>query len=398
MGSLFRHCMLVLAGLCGLLTPACAQTDAEHRTAWARLQRLPLTEATFRQSCDLIQDTGQTNLSLAYDWLAQYVPKVQQTGNRRWTHILLINWGKGYESLNQPAKAEPLFRQARHNAAPDPKFYADALTYTVQLYNDWDKPDSLAHYLALGEKNARLAHDRENESLLRTFRALSYLRQGNPDAMRANFDEAIRLVTGLPDKNALFMAWFNRTTHYLSNPQQQILAYDSLLALTTDSSLIRKPRFYERTTVYFRSPRPTVLYNLVQMNLILADYENAGKFADMVYDEMVRPNPKAPFVPFINAEMAFVKTYQGQFGQARTLLDSSRRQFGGTEANIPYLTYFLVAGRLAEHNGQFEKAADYYRQSLMKGVTAGAFSRVPPEVFYAQALLHTGHPEKPGAY
>ena len=40
-------------------------SDDEGRTAWARLQRQPLTEDTFRQACDLIQDMGQTNLPLA---------------------------------------------------------------------------------------------------------------------------------------------------------------------------------------------------------------------------------------------------------------------------------------------------------------------------------------------
>ena len=391
---LSRCCLLVFIGLHGVLSPARAQTEAEHRATWAKLQRQPLTEVTFRQSCDLIQTIGQTNLAVAYDLLAHYVPTVQKTGTRRWTHILLINWGKGYESLNRLAEAEPIFRQARQNAAPDANLYADALTYTVQLYTDWDKPDSVDRYLALGERIARLANDHENGSLIRTFRALSRMRKGQPDAMRADFDEAIRLATGLPDKNALFMARFNRATHYLGNPEQQIRAYDSLLTLTTDSSLIRKPRFYERTTVYFRNPRPTVLYNLVQLNLLLTDYDNAGKFADLVFDALVRPNPQAPFVPFIYAEMSFVKSYQGKFAQARALLDSSRRGFGGTETAIPYTTYFLAAGRLAEQAGQLGKAADYYRQSLTKGVTAGAFSRVPPEVFYARALLHTGQPDK----
>ncbi len=371
-----------------------AQTDIAAQTAWAALQRQPITEATFRKSCDLIQDLGQTNLALAYDLLKAYVPKVQATRNQRWTHILLINWGKGYESLNRLAEAEPIFRQARQNAASNARLYADALTYTVQLYTDWDKPDSVARYLALGDQVARMANDRQNLSLLRTYRALSYQRQGNPKAMQADFDEAIRLASGLADKNALFMAWYNRTNKVLTNPREQIVAYDSLLALTADSSLIRKPRFYDRTTVYFRNPGPTVLYSLVQLNLFLADYDNAGVFADQVYEAIVRPNPRGPVAPFLNAELAFVKTSQGQFQQARALLDSSRRGFGGVEANIPYLTYFLASGRLAEHEGQFAKAANYYRQSLTKGITAGAFSRVPPEVFYARALLHIGQPDK----
>ncbi|MVM30683.1 hypothetical protein GO755_11630 [Spirosoma sp. HMF4905] len=365
-------------------------TEAEGRAEWARLQRQSLTESTFRQTCDLIQDMGQTNLPLAYEWLAQYVPKVQKTGNRTWIHIILINWGKSYESLSHYAEAEPLFRQARQNARSIPKLYGQAIAYTVQLYLDWSKPDSLAHYLALGEQVAKAINDRETLSFMYTFRALSKARQGKSEAMRPDFDEAIRLASNLPDKNALFMARFNRTQHYLTNPNDQIMAFDSLLSLANDSTLIRKPRFYERTTVYFRNPRPTILYILVQLNLLLTDYDNAGKFADLVYDDIVRPNPKGPFVPYINAEMAFVKSYQGQFDKAQAFLDTSRQQFGVPEFQIPYTSYFLAAGMLADHEKNFAKAADYYKKSLTKGNTASAFSILPPELFYAHALLKMG--------
>ena len=386
--QLLGSVMLML--LTGNVGWARTYTDAEGRTAWALLQRQPLTEATFRQTCDLIQDMGQTNLPLAYEWLAQYVPKVQKVGNRRWTHILLINWGKAKESLSHYEEAEPLFRLARQNARTIPELYDQAITYTVQLYLDWNKPDSLVRYLDLGERAARSINDRETLSFMYTFRALSYARQGKAEAMRPDFDKAIRLASGLPDKNALFMARFNRTQHYLTNPNDQIVAFDSLLSLTNDSTLTRKPRFYERTTVYFRNPRPTILYILVQLNLLLTDYDNAGKFADLVYDDMVRPNPKGPFVPYINAEMSFVRSYQGQFAKAHAFLDTSRQQFGVAEGQIPYTSYFLAAGLLAEHEGNFAKAANYYKKSLTKGNTASAFSILPPELFYARALLRTG--------
>lgn len=376
------------------LTIACSwgqpYTDAEAKSVWASLQRKPLTETTFRQSCDLIQDIGQTNINLAYTLLEQYLAKVKPTGNRQWIHVLLINWGKGYESLSHYAEAEPIFRQARQNAQPIPRLYGQAIVYTCLLYLDWPKPDSLAHYLALGEQVATAAHDRETLAFMHIFRALSRQGNGQPQANRRDFDEAIRLAANLPDKNALFMARFNRTVYYLTNPQQQVAAFDSLLQLTNDSSLTRKPRFYERTTFYFRNPRPTVLYNLVQLNLLLADYDNAGRFADMVYDALVRPNPNGPSAPYLNAEMAFVKCQQGQFTRARALLDTSRRQFGVSEAKIPYLAYFLAAGLLAEHDGQFVKAANYYRQSLSTGLTAATFSRMPPELFYVRALLRLG--------
>lgn len=385
---------LVVSILLVLLTYTVGQartyTEAEGKAAWARLQGQPITETTFRQACDLIQDMGQTNLNVAYDWLAQYVPRVKKTGNRRWIHSLLVNWGKAKESLNHYDEAEPIFREARQNARPIPLLYCHALTYTVQLYYDWDKPDSLARYLALGEQAARAANDRETLALLREFRGASRSRLGQPEAMLADFNEAIRLATGLPNKNALFMALHSRASFYLTNPQQQVMAFDSLLELANDSSLVRNPRFYERTTVYFRSPRPTVLFKLAQLNLLLTDYENAGKFADMVYDALVRPNPKAPNVPYFNAEMATIRVYQGAFKQARAFVDSSRRQFGGPEADIPYSGYFLAAGLLAEHDGHLTKAADYYKQSLSKGATSASFSRIPPELFYARALLKLG--------
>ena len=394
-----KSCLLSLVFLLAFVLHTTGQsrtyTDAEGKAAWTNFQRQSITETTFRQVCDLIQDIGQTNLGLAYILLAEYVEKVRKTGNRQWLHTLLINWGKGYESLNQYPKADSLFRLARQNARKtSPKAYCDALTYTVQLYFDWDKPDSLRRYLAIGEQVARRVHDRETLSFLRTYRAASHIRTGQTDAMRADYKEAIRLATGLPDKNALFMAKYGWAATYLTNPQQQVMAFDSLLELTDDSSLVRNPRFYERTTVYFRSPRPTVLFKLAQLNLLLTDYDNAGKFADMVYDALVRPNPKVPSAPYFNAEMAIIRMYQNQISQARRYVDSSRQQFGGSETTIPYSGYFLAAGLLAEHDGQLTKAANYYRQSLTKGVTSASFSPIPPELYYARALIRTGNYDK----
>lgn len=389
-----KSCLFSLIFLLAFILYATGQsrtyTDAEGKTAWAKFQRQAITETTFRQVCDLIQDIGQTNLDLAYDLLAQYVTRVRKTGNQRWLHILLINWGKAKESLNHFDEAEPIFRQARQNAKNNPRLYADALTYTVQLYFSWDKPDSMARYLAIGEQLARTTDDRETLALLLDFRGASRNRAGQDEAMCADFNESIRLATGLPTKYALFMARHSRASYCLTNPQQQVMAFDSLLELANDSSLARNPRFYERTTVYFRSPRPTVLFKLAQLNILLTDYDNAGKFVDMVYDALVRPNPKAPNVPYFNAEMATMRIYQGHINEARAFVDSSRRQFGGVEAQIPYSGYFVAAGLLAEHDGQLTKAIDYYKQSLTKGVASGSFSRIPLELFYVRALLRTG--------
>jgi len=379
--------LLLLVLLMPLASYAQPYTETEGRAAWARLQRESLSETTFRKSCDLIQDIGQTDLKLAYELLEQYVSKVRATRNRQWLHILLINWGKGKESLNQYAEADSLFRLARANARKtSPKAYCDALSYTCQLYHSWDKLDSLAHYLTLGEQVARKAHDRENLAILLYFRAASRSRKGQVEAMRADYDEAIRLATGLPNKNALFMARYGRASYSLTNLQQQVMSFDSLLDLAKDPSLARSPRFYERTTVYYRKPGPTLLFKLAQLNLLLADYDNAGRFADLFYDVMVRPTPKAPNVPYLNAEMAIIRVYQGQIAQARVFVDSSRHQFGGTETDIPYSGYFLAAGLLAEHDGKLDKAATYYKQALTKGATSASFSPIPPELFFVRAL------------
>lgn len=174
------------------------------------------------------------------------------------------------------------------------------------------------------------------------------------------------------------------------------MAFDSLLELTNDSSLTRSPRFYERTTVYFRKPRPTVLFKLAQLNLLLTDYDNAGRFADMMYDLQVRLNPTGPTAPYMNAEMAIIRVYQKQMAQARVFADSSRQQFGDAESQIPYSGYFLAAGLLAEQSGQLTKAANYYRQSLTKGNTAASFSFIPPELYYARVLVKTGSYDKAG--
>lgn len=366
------------------------RTTAEAQVVWSRLQHQPLTETSFREACDLIQDVGQTNIELAYTWLAQYVPKVRETHNRRWLHILLINWGKGYESLSHFAEAEPIFQQARENARPDPRLYGQAIVYTVLLYLDWDKPDSVMRYITLGEAVARPINDRETLSFLYTFRASLDRQKSHDEVAWRDYSEAIQLARNLPDKNAYFTARFNRTAFLVANPQQQVMAFDSLLSLTDHPTLTRKPRFYERTTFYFRNPRQTVLYNLVQLNLLLADYDNAGRFAGLVYEALVRPNPNAPQTPYLNAEFSFVKSQQGQFAQARTLLNVSRRQFGLNEVAIPYPTYFIAAGLLAEHDRQYAKAANYFRMALTKGSTAFAFSRMPPELFYVRALLHIG--------
>jgi hypothetical protein len=92
--------------------------------------------------------------------------------------------------------------------------------------------------------------------------------------------EAMRLAAGLANKNALFTARYNYASIYCRyDPQRQVTILESLLELAKDSTLTHKPRLYERTDFYFRNAGPSIYAQLVQVNLLLADYDNAGKFA-----------------------------------------------------------------------------------------------------------------------
>lgn len=361
-------------------------TDAEGRAAWATLKRQPIAEKTFREACDLMQAIGRTHINLSYELLAEYVPRVQKTGNRHWVHILLMGWAKAKESLNFFDEAEVLFQKARQNARPDPALWRETLTCTTLLYSEWGKQDSLEAYLRLSEQVDRAANDRENLAFILIFKALSLFGPGRMDSMRTNLEEAIRLASGLRDKNALFMARYNYTLHYLGNPQQQITELESLLELAKDTSLNHRPRLYERSNFYFRDGTISVLYNLVQINMLLTDYENAGKFADMFYEASIRRSPNGR--PYYDAEMAIIKVYQRQFSVARAYVDSSRQRFGLAESQIPYPNYFVAAGLLAEQDGRFGQAVRYYQTGQQKGESR-SFA-LPIQMHYAHALTRVG--------
>ena len=392
MSLLVRCLMLILAGLGRLLTPAYAQNEAQAREAWTRLQLQPITEATFRQACDLIQDVGQTNGALAEELFRVYVPRIQKTGNRRWVHTLLINWGDSHTLFKQFAEAEPIFRQARQNALANPLLYGQALVYTIWLYLDWNKPDSTTRYLALAEPVAQQANDRETLAFLSVVRGATQMQANNREAGRRAYAEAIRLATGLADKNPLFTARCNQLYFFPPSHIERMAALDSLLTLTQHPSLARsrKPHFYERTTYYHRNPRSLILYELIDLNLLLADNESAGRFADMLQNEVGRLEPNSPLAPFLNAQLAEVRCQQGQFSEARVLLDTSRQQFGRVNSVALSLTYFLAAGLLAEHDGQHQQAVAHYRRWLQMDDWHGTLLLTPPDVFYARALLHTG--------
>ena len=214
----------------------------------------------------------------------------------------------------------------------------------------------------------------------------------NREAGRRAYDEAVRLATGLADKNTLFTARCNQLYYFPPSHIERMAALDSLLTLTQHPSLARnhKRRFYERTTYYHRNPHSLILYELIDLNLLLADFDNAGRFADMLQNEVGRLEPNSPLAPFLNAQLAEARCQQGRFAEASVLLNTSRQQFGRANATALCLTYFLAAGLLAEHNGQYEQAVNHYRRWLQMDNWNGTLLLLPPDVFYARALLHTG--------
>ncbi|GAB3941991.1 hypothetical protein GCM10028805_06030 [Spirosoma harenae] len=388
--TILFYAMLRILGLsiCLILSRGIlAQTPAgsANATEWNRLKQQPITESTFRVACDLMQNTARSNISRGYEMLAEYVPMVRKTGNRTWVHVLLMGWGRAKSSMIFSKEAEDLFRQARENAGPHTRFYREALVATAVMYGEWGKEDEFKRYLKLAEEESQKANDKENLSFVNTFTAISL--QSDTTAMRTHFERAIQLAKDLPDKNALFTARYNYTVRYYQyNPQKQVAEFESLLELAKDSSLNRYPRkLYERTAFTFRNAGPSVYYQLMQINLLLTDYDNAWKFAELFYDATVKPNPRSIQAGYFNAEVAIVKMYQGDLKTARDYLAKSKAIFGVPEAEIPYSGYFLAAGQLAERSGQYAKALAYY-EAVKEGEGQG-LSVLPFPVAYAHVLM-----------
>ncbi len=109
-------------------------TPETGRAAWKKMKTQPVTEKSFRQICDLIQDIGKNNIAVSYEILAEYVPIIQKTGDKRKTHILLMSWAKAKESLHFFEEAEKLYAKARNNAYGTGQMYREALANTVLLY------------------------------------------------------------------------------------------------------------------------------------------------------------------------------------------------------------------------------------------------------------------------
>ncbi|MFN8347194.1 MAG: ATP-binding protein [Spirosomataceae bacterium] len=377
-----------------LIVTAQTSDDRVQRNLWAALQQKPITEFSFREACDLIQDTGKSNLNLSYEWLTEYVPKVQKSGKWEWAHMLLMAWARAKESFGAFEESTKLYQRALQNAPQNSQQYREALVGTVLLYNHWNKIDSSAKYLALGEAAAKATDDRENLSFFYTFHAAASIPPNDIKSRENYFRHAIQLAEGLKDKNAEFTARYNFVANFLEdNPAQQAVEAEALLELAKDSSLAHRPRFYERSNFWFRNPIPTVYFYMLQQNLILADHTNANKFADLVTEVVIKPNLVPAQTPIFMTQMAFSKATIGEFSQAKTYLKQTLELLQVAEKDIPFPNYFTTAGLIAEHDNQPQKALSYHEQALQKGYTS-AFYFMPPDIYYAHALTLNGAYEK----
>ncbi len=361
-------------------------TDEEAKSAWNELKKKTVNEENFRQSCDLIQDVGQTNISLAYQFLAEYYSIIKPIGNKHWVHVLLMNWAKAKESLTAFDEADSLYKLARANAANNSREFDEALVGTVLMYLEWGKEDSLKKYLSAAENSCKKNNDAEDLSFVYTFKGLS--KMDDTASLRRNLDTAISLTQNLSDKNALFTAKYNRAVFYSQfNLQQQVMELDELLELSKDSTLSIKPKLYERTAFSFRKPVPSIYYQLMLVNLLLTDYDNAGKFAELFYDATVKSNPGGAQAAPFNSVMAMVKAYQGEYADAKNYLSQSLSLYKLPENKISYPTYHLAAGMIAEHENKFDDALGHYEMAYKNGSMAYGLHLMPPEVYYAHELI-----------
>ncbi len=375
---------------CLLVSRLFAQSDpaADGMAAWHELKRQPITENSFHAVCDLMQQIGKTDLTTSFRIMQEYTPMVKATQKREWVHILLMGWAKAKESLGFFPEADSLYREARLNAAGTGRMEREALANTVLMYGEWDKKDSLQKYITIGERECLADDDKENLSFIYTFKALSDL--GDTAAMGRYLQKAIALANDLPDKNALFTARYNYANIVLQySPPRQAAEFESLLELAKDPSLNHYPRkLYERTAFTFRNAGPSIIYQLMQINLVLTDYENAWKFAELFYNATIKPNPDGVQAPYFNAEMAVVKFYQGDYAAAENYLSESKKRFRMPEENIPYATYFVAKGLLAEHKGDYVLAAAQFGKVSTEHYSIGTHL-LPPELHYAHVLVLT---------
>ncbi|MDR3716870.1 MAG: ATP-binding protein [Puia sp.] len=385
--------LVLWLGVCLLFvapTLANDQKEEQTRAAWERLKHQPVTEGNFRAVCDLAQEVGRYDINFYYRIVNEYIPLVNRTGDRRRLHILLMSLAKTKVALGLYEEAEQIYQQVHANAGDSTAFLRGSLVGTVILYSEWGKhPDSLKKYSALAERQFTDTHDPEALSFIYTFKALSLLNQ--TDSVRSYLTNAIRLAGGLADKNALFTARYNYALAVLqNNPQRQIAEFESLLELAVDSSLIPNAKLYSGRLYSFGLAAMSVYYQLTQLNLLLTDYQNAGKYGQLFYDMTIQNYPHGADVPYLSAELSIVKSYQGQYREARRYLDTSLSRFKLPEDKIPYANYFIAAGMVAEDERQTGKALRYYEKAYRFGNESYGLLLMPPGVYYAHALAENG--------
>ncbi len=391
---ILKFLAVVCCLICFLMNDEFTQNSIETAALekWTNLMKEPISEQSFRSACDLMQVIAKTDVNKSYELFTRYLPRIDSTHNHRWLHVLLMGWGHAEESLDYYDKAEVLYRRARVNAEDHPLLYRETLVGTILLYLEWGKKDSLDKYIQTSETECLKSSDHENLSFTYTFKAMACL--DNRDTMSYYLTRAIRLAKNLRDKNAEFTARYNYAVVFLqSDPEKEVDELESLLSLARDSSLSHyPPKLYERTNFTFRNPVPSIYYNLMQVNLLLTDYEEAEKYAKLFYDLTITSHPQSVQAPYFNAEMAIVEAYSGKWLLAAGYLDKSREQFRLPEEKIPYISYFIAAGMMAEHKKKYDLASHYFKDALNKGNTRGLYL-MPPEIYYAHSLILTNNLE-----
>src|ERR1700744_4006245 len=284
-------------------------TDADGRAKWEELKKKPPTEETFRATCDLIQDISRTNMGLALEIVGEYIPMLEKTGNHRWIHVLLMTVAKTKVLMRQFDEASVLSRRAELNAAGNDSLLRSVYVALVAFYSTTGKNDSLNKYFPIAEQQFLKTGDKEALSFIYTFKAQS-IKDTDTSGARQYLDKAILLSQDIPDKNAFFSAKYDYILTVLqNNPAKQIEGFEGLLVICRDSSLIPANKLYNSHLYRFGLAEQTVYHQLAQLNLLLTDYDNAGKYMQMCYDYTVNSPYGKPGIPYGAAYLSIVKAY-----------------------------------------------------------------------------------------
>ncbi|PZR27726.1 MAG: hypothetical protein DI535_09075 [Citrobacter freundii] len=380
------YLLILLVNSCCLHAQSSSQDLSGLMKEAAKIRRLPVTDERFRTTCDLAQSAALLNLDSGYRIIQQYLPRVKAGSSEQF--ILLMGWAKAETALGGYATADSVYRLIRNTWSSDSREYRESCVAAILLWTEYEKLDSVKHYFPVWKTFAEKANDHETLSFLYCFRTMGFYLQNQQDSMQLYFNEAIRLATPLANKNALFTAKYNYANLFLQrDPQRQIIAFNELRELAADPSLAHyPPKLYERTAFSFRNAGPSVAYQLMQLNLLMADYDVAGRFAQEFYDATVKPNPSSGQAPLLNAEMAIVKAYQGDWTSADQFLSDSRAGFERTKSPVGYPGYYIAAALIAEHAKNYPLQLELMQKAYSLGRGRGLYV-VPVELHYAHALI-----------